>query len=815
MPLAIAAVVADLVENVLLLSAGSGRTWMLDGATAAAVVKFSAFAPAAVVAVAALVVTGYRLVIRRRSDVWKSITTYPALPVNEGDPAVRDGGPPPVGDRWRRGYLVPGLDEKVLAARAGATVGIGLSGGGVRSASVALGAMQTLRQSLQHADYLVSISGGGYTAGALQMAMTGAGDANVPDGGAYLHDAGDDLMAGSVEEDWVRRHADYLADSPASMVRGLSTVAGVLLLSLAFLFAPAIVLGVGIGRLYRSIPLAEWNVDALHTWGSNPSYPRVRSGTWVAIGVVLALAVVVHLIVLMQRTPSASEKGRVASRAVAIVAIAVVVIAIGVPSLVFVAAWLLHTRATGASIGGPVGTVLLTYVATLASILRRKEVTSAAGRIFGKKGSVVGAVPNGALQLALVIITLVVLALSWLMLFGGMATVADQHQAWVTAVLILGVLVVSGLFLDQTSLSLHPYYRRRLAKAFAVRRLRRADRSVVAEGYPYQELTKLSTYGKRCAGFPEVIFQGTANLTGQQRTPVNGVPYIMSGDWVGGPDLGYVRTGDLERVMGESSRVSRDLTVQASVAISGAAFASSMGNSGRWYQTLLAVTGMRLGTWLPNPVFAERLTTAAKGNDWTVPRPPGIRRLPYLLREVFVMHGFPDRLVQVTDGGHYESLGLVELLRRRCTEIYCIDASGDSPPTTGALDQSLSLAYSELGVEFTLDASMWDLVPGSAPPIAPQGPLQELDARLSKQAVIRLKFRYPDESGLPADRREGSLVFAKTLLTPGSDFEVLSYAARNGIFPRDSTGDQFFEDSQFYAYRAIGREIGSKASTLP
>ena len=813
-PLAATAVAADVVENVFLLSAGTGHAWTVDGATAAAVLKFCCLTPAAIVALAAMCVTAARFATGSGSNTWKNLETCRALPVSEHDPACPSGAADRTSaDRWRRGYLVPGIDEEKLAKRDGSTVGIGLSGGGVRSASVALGAMQTLRTSLRKADYLVSISGGGYTAGALQMAMTDAGDGKVPEHGEYLHQADEAFMPGSVEEDWFRRHADYLADSAMSMVRGLSTVAGVLLLSLAFLFAPAIVLGVGIGRFYKAIPVATWDATTLDPWGGHPEYPTVRTGTWVAIAVILGVTLLAHLVALMLPTPALSENGRTVTKGFSVVAIAVVVIALGIPSLVFGASWLLSLRgASGPAIGGPVGTVLLTYVATLASILRRKEITTAASGIFGrKKGSVVGAVPNGALQLALVVITLFVLALSWLLLLGGMAAVADQRDAWVTALVILVVLVVAGLVLDQTSLSLHPYYRRRLAKAFAVRRLRRGDGNIVAEGYPYSEFTTLSRYGKRRPGFPEVIFAGTANLTGQQRTPVNGVPYVMSADWVGGPDLGYIRTGDLEAAMGANSRVTRDLTVQASVAISGAAFASAMGNSGRWYQTLLAVTGMRLGTWLPNPVYADRVKTAKNEGNWTVPRPPGIRRLPYLLREVFVIHGFPDRLVQVTDGGHYESLGLVELLRRRCTHIYCIDASGDSPPTTGALDQSLSLAYSELGVEFDIDETMWELVPGSAPAIEPSGPLSDLDARLSLREAIRIPFEYPAESGLPEGRRKGTLIFTKTLLTPESDFEVLSYAARNGIFPRDSTGDQFFEDSQFYAYRAMGREMGTKA----
>ena len=36
---------------------------------------------------------------------------------------------------------------------------------------------------------------------------------------------------------------------------------------------------------------------------------------------------------------------------------------------------------------------------------------------------------------------------------------------------------------------------------------------------------------------------------------------------------------------------------------------------------------------------------------------------------------------------------------------------------------------------------------------------------------------------------------------------VRNYAAANPVFPHESTGDQFFSESQFESYRALGFEI--------
>jgi hypothetical protein len=165
-----------------------------------------------------------------------------------------------------------------------------------------------------------------------------------------------------------------------------------------------------------------------------------------------------------------------------------------------------------------------------------------------------------------------------------------------------------------------------------------------------------------------------------------------------------------------------------------------------------------------------------------------------------------------TDGGHWENLGLVELLRHRCRTIYCIDASGDSPPFATTLAEAITLAYEELGVRITLDDPT-GLVPGSAKPLEPSAVLERLNARLSRQAVVRGRIVYPEpfavDGGPPSD--EGTLVVAKALLTPEMPYELLTYALKETAFPRQSTGDQFFDHEQFDAYRALGHHIGGLA----
>jgi hypothetical protein len=138
----------------------------------------------------------------------------------------------------------------------------------------------------------------------------------------------------------------------------------------------------------------------------------------------------------------------------------------------------------------------------------------------------------------------------------------------------------------------------------------------------------------------------------------------------------------------------------------------------------LALSNVRLGTWLPNPAFLAEL--GRPGASWRTPRLPNARRLPDQLREIIGAYPAEGRMLLCTDGGHWENLGLVELLRHRCRTVYCIDASGDAPPFATTLAQAITLAYEELGVRITLrDPSA--LVPGSADPLSPPEVLERLN----------------------------------------------------------------------------------------
>jgi hypothetical protein len=210
-----------------------------------------------------------------------------------------------------------------------------------------------------------------------------------------------------------------------------------------------------------------------------------------------------------------------------------------------------------------------------------------------------------------------------------------------------------------------------------------------------------------------------------------------------------------------------------SVGLSGAAVAPSMGfMTVRAAQEILALLNVRLGRWMPNP--AHGMVAHILSFEGPQPVVPGVREM---LRELYGWHPSSSFWMYVTDGGHYDNLGLVELLRRGCRMIVAVDSSAGS--SRRALEHSLRLAAGELGVVVDLEPDrhlLWSL-----------GAVRYPDGSTGRLLVLRLGL----DDGTPADVRERGR------------------AARH--FPSTSTLDQFYNAAKFQAYVDLGRSTTSRA----
>jgi hypothetical protein len=905
---------ADVAEDGFLWSAQAG-TRLQDAAGAAATVKWCAAiiavlaVPAAVLVVGRLLWTSFRFRFAKTGDPqtrkpwWESVIAKadpPEFAPEELDLVLREQG------SWAKAYRVPGTAEvlKRSKARGEPTTAICLSGGGVRSACVAMGATQKFAENghrqdanlLDNVDYIISVSGGGYTAGARLLTtqpedqsptLTPARKRTKPRRGAPEAEPWKPLKLseryseGSLEFDYLRRHSSYIADSPSGLVVALGEVLKNLLASLVALFWIPVALGFAVGLFYVWQPLAALVpasgdiVSKAH--GDSMSLTANGVAWWAVVVFVVGALAFQTLAMVMEWLGVADgrewfrERFTVAANGAALFAVVTLAITMAVPELMKLCGSL--SLGTGGHVGGIAGVVSLQYLVSVGAMVWRKK-SSVPNKDGGVKWT--QRVPRAIFQYAMVMLTLTVLTALWLLVFGSVAayvfgTVVGSSGVLVTAVphwlIWCSVLGGIALFLgvaDVTSLSLHPFYRGRLARTFAVRRLQIPGMARWrAQRYAGSEATWLDAYGtvktvdekgvpRPDKTAPQFVFAAAAPISGDEKPApgLNAVSFVMTADYVGGPELGWLKTPELIRVA--PPRVRRDLTVQAAVAVSGAAFASAMGRQSSWASTLLAVSGARLGTWLPNPFFIRRLvgsmdddvaqptqdlanlradmesattaTAAVETSDKVRVWPRGLptmRGNGYFYRELLGLHKKGGRLIQITDGGHYENLGLVEALRRRCQLIYCVDASGDTPPLVTGLTDAIRLAESELGVTVTFREgadetyTLANLAPGSGEQFAAADGFASLNKRVTRQAVLVADITYPEAAGLDKSRRRGVLIVAKAVLWRECPPELLTYAAakENAIFPHDPTSDQWFNEAQFSAYTELGRLIGRSAVT--
>jgi hypothetical protein len=144
------------------------------------------------------------------------------------------------------------------------TVGLALSGGGIRSATFNLGVLQALARArvLRQVDYLSTVSGGGYIGGFLGRLYTRF--LNRPAGVATLVES---KLANpnAAEIEWLRQNGNYLAPTgkgdnlvnAAVVLRNFLTLHTVLALLLFGIF--------GVANLLR-FGAFPWLDDALHAW---------------------------------------------------------------------------------------------------------------------------------------------------------------------------------------------------------------------------------------------------------------------------------------------------------------------------------------------------------------------------------------------------------------------------------------------------------------------------------------------------------------------------------------------------------------------
>lgn len=227
------------------------------------------------------------------------------------------------------------------------------------------------------------------------------------------------------------------------------------------------------------------------------------------------------------------------------------------------------------------------------------------------------------------------------------------------------------------------------------------------------------------------------------------------------------------------------LRKSTAMVVSGAAVSPLAGRNTAYGLTpWLALLNVRLGLWFSNPLQAEKNPMAT----------------PFLLwRELLGCAGEESSHINVSDGGHIENLGVYELLRRRCQTIICIDGEADPKMEYDGLLRLIQLAKVDLDVDIEIDLD--SLKP------------RENGFSYSHFAMAKITYPLAEKHSTEKCNNVGYMLYIKSSLTGNEQPYILDYKRKQPDFPHQSTSDQFFSEEQFESYRALGYHVAEDLLT--
>lgn len=669
--------------------------------------------------------------------------------------------------------------------------GMAISGGGIRSAAFALGVLQSLDvdlspdqrlilpendrriSGLTRIDYLSTVSGGGYIGTALSVGM---GHAD----GAFPFSTGSNDRSDSPALGHMRDYSRYLIPNGLTdLVADLTVVARGLLANLALVLG-LVLLFAGLTRLFNPNsaallandiagydgPLGHWLDDHFGSAG----YSKLLLLLYLSI---LAASAIYRGVGWGHKDEFTNWWHR---SYFAIALLLALVIAVEIQPVILL--WLEESHDTFA----PVGMTSLTLwgaplFAGLTALLK-----SPVGTWLAKAKDEIGklaAVKRALLALLPLVISLCLIAVIWaayLMLtywmdpcFKGSRpaflnpllpanpTEMTYVAGWFVGVGLVLILFFGALpsYFAPNANSLHRLYRDRLTEGFVA---------------PFTDDSSgnLNFLALKDQKGPLHLINAAVNLqssTALNKRGRNADNFIFSPVCCGSQATGYLAT--------EQAQTLSDFPdVATAMAISGAAVSTNMGKQSiPGLGPALALLNIRLGYWMGNPL--QKSPAFAKGQS-RMQRIFG-SWLYFLWEALGKIDEYLPR-IYLTDGGHIENLGLYTLLQRRCQTIIVIDAECDQGFGFASLIDLQRYARIDLGIRLYLP---WQQIAKGGPHLA----LGEIEYDAATK---------------------GTILYIKASLNGDENDYITEYKRKNPAFPQESTGDQFFSEEQFEAYRALG-----------
>ncbi|MDY6932943.1 MAG: hypothetical protein SVZ03_01810 [Spirochaetota bacterium] len=346
------------------------------------------------------------------------------------------------------------------------------------------------------------------------------------------------------------------------------------------------------------------------------------------------------------------------------------------------------------------------------------------------------------------------------------------------SIITLFLFVATGFFSNPNILSIHRFYRDRLATAFLIKS------GGIKKAVKIHELIPQCICEYKA---PYPLINTCLNLSGSDdkfKGKKASDYFLLSPLYCGSTRTGYVES---------DSRHYNKITLATAIAASGAAVNPNMG---RYTNSILAfvmsILNLKLGYWIFNPHKSNKCANIVW---WPI----------YLISELLGKTDTTKRMVNISDGGHIENLGIYELLRRRVKLIIAIDAVADPEYEFSDLKNLVVRAKNELGINIKFRKN--------------SGPELKIKPKPSN-GYSESHFVIADIEELPCEEGEGVtktglLVYVKSSMKepktrwkncnkPKRDSSYY-YKTFHPTFPHESTMDQFFDEAQWTAYYNLGR----------
>ena len=677
--------------------------------------------------------------------------------------------------------------------------GLAFSGGGIRSAAVALGGLQAFHahEALLSVDYLSTVSGGGYIGASLSAGMSRQGGGIFPFG----EDVADNWAVAHL-----RNYSNYLLPRGRGTVRNMAEFAAV---ALRGLLANVVVVFAAISGAALLTKLVFPDAKSLDE-GSFLENMHLVFWLAVALGLVLAAWAMLRSLSRLDgltgdtQSPflTIARNGLVATAIVLLIELQPVVIRALPHAMNFFMAWW-HFLAPVVAALPPITSF---FSATLGRFLKATQRTSNWGAI----------VLRGLAMLLVVTSSLVVPAGVWVcylllarFLITGPDTLSIGPVAGLSfinaCIVAFCATALMSALVKPNGYSLHRFYRDRLSKAFIFADPRARSTATIAGSNPADPpwLDKLKLSQLRGGEGPYHIINAALNVQGSEEANRRGRGadfFMFTQDFIGSDLTHYALTSQLNSSsspgLAATSMMERKdprLDVATAMAVSGAAISANMGgNTIRLMSPTLALLNVRLGYWLRNPRDLARKARPQSFRAMLARRYRQLKSSLYLLSEMLNLLDENLPYVYLTDGGHIENLGAYELLKRGCQLIFVIDAESDPTMSFGSLMTLERYARIDLGIRIALP---WQTIATTTLRVK-QG-RWSLPGGFNGPHCAVGKIFY--ENGA-----EGTIVYFKSSITGDEKDYVLDYMKRYPAFPHETTGDQFFTEEQFEAYRALG-----------